>query len=91
MTGSSSRIKPRKGCDPDILDALEDLHKQATLDRSHFHTGKVLVLAQAEIKELRWKLGEAQRLLQVRRNALRLPGDQHADEENFEGVATDKG
>lgn len=71
-------VNPRKGCDPDILDALDDLHKQATLERSHFYVGKVVVLAQAEIKALRWQLEATQQLLQARRNALKLPVDPHA-------------
>jgi len=42
----------------DILAALEDLHKQATEERSHYYTGKVLCEAIAEIKRLKeyeWK------------------------------------
>jgi hypothetical protein len=70
-----ARIKPSKGCEPDVIDALEDLHKQATLERSHFYVGKVAVLAQAEIKALRWQLEEAQRLLQVHDTTV---ADKHA-------------
>jgi hypothetical protein len=75
----SSRIEPHKGCDPDIVDALEDLQKQATLERSHFYVGKVAVLAQAEIKALRWQLDEAQRLLKMYDDGIRPQPDRHAD------------
>ena len=42
--------------DRDILDLLEDLHKQATTDNSHFYTAKVIRLAHAEIFMLRFLL-----------------------------------
>lgn len=37
----------------DILEKLEDLHKQATEDNSHFYTGKVIREAMLEIVQLR--------------------------------------
>lgn len=37
----------------DILEALADLHKQATVDRSHYYTGSVIKQAIAEIERLR--------------------------------------
>lgn len=37
----------------DILEKLEDVHKQATIERSHFYTGKCIEEAIAEIKRLR--------------------------------------
>lgn len=41
----------------DILDELKDLHRQATRERSHYYTGKVVMLAIAEIEALRGKWG----------------------------------
>jgi hypothetical protein len=37
----------------DILILLADLHKQATTERSHYYTGKVISLAITEIINLR--------------------------------------
>lgn len=37
----------------DILDKLEDLHKQATVDRSHYYTGSLIREAIEEIADLR--------------------------------------
>ena len=37
----------------DILLLLEDLHDQATRERSHYYTAKVIKLAIAEIRNLR--------------------------------------
>ena len=37
----------------DIMDVLEDLHKQATTERSHYYVGTVLTLAMQEISRLR--------------------------------------
>ena len=37
----------------DILEALRDLHKQATEERSHYYTGKVVLAAIQEIERLR--------------------------------------
>jgi hypothetical protein len=41
----------------DILVRLRDLHKQATLERSHYYTGRCIADAINEITELRKKLG----------------------------------
>lgn len=38
---------------PDILDKLEDLHKQATTERSHHYVASCVKEAIAEIKRLR--------------------------------------
>jgi hypothetical protein len=38
---------------PDILDMLEDLHKQATTERSHRYVGACAKAAIEEIKKLR--------------------------------------
>lgn len=43
----------------DILDALKDLHKQATEERSHYYTGKVILEAIHEIEQLRSAPGAA--------------------------------
>lgn len=86
-------IKPREGCDRDIVDALEDLHKQATLERPHFYVGKTVVLAAAEIKALRWQLEESQRLLALYDDGVR-PADDHpakVAEAILRGGAADKG
>ena len=37
----------------DLIDRLEDLHKQATVERSHYYTGKCIRDAIEEIKMLR--------------------------------------
>lgn len=37
----------------DIIAKLEDLHKQATTERSHYHVASVVTEAIAEIKRLR--------------------------------------
>jgi hypothetical protein len=37
----------------DILWKLADLHKQATVERSHYYTGRVILDAIGEIVELR--------------------------------------
>lgn len=54
----------------DILVLLKDLHKQATVERSHYYTGKVIRLAIVEIATLRSKLDamthEAEQQLLVR-------------------------
>ena len=39
--------------DYDIIDILEDLHKQATRECSHYYVGTVLTLAMQEINALR--------------------------------------
>ena len=44
--------------EPDILDLLEELHRQATVERSHFYVGKCVEDAIEEIKRLRRKCGE---------------------------------
>lgn len=41
----------------DILDDLKYLHKQATKERSHYYTGKVVLRAIAEIEAMRGKWG----------------------------------
>jgi hypothetical protein len=38
---------------PDIVDRLIDLHKQATVERSHFYVGKCVKDAIKEITRLR--------------------------------------
>lgn len=45
--------------DPDILDSLKDLLKQATTERSHYYVAKCCRDAICEIKRLRRKCGEA--------------------------------
>ncbi len=40
----------------DTLDALIDLHKQATTERNHYYTGKVVATAATEIAILRSSL-----------------------------------
>lgn len=40
----------------DVLVLLADLHVQATQERSHYYTGKVIMRAIAEITELRTAL-----------------------------------
>jgi hypothetical protein len=37
----------------DILDKLADLHKQATVERSHYYVARCVIEAIAEIKKLR--------------------------------------
>jgi hypothetical protein len=37
----------------DILEDLKDLHKQATVERSHYYVGSVVKRAIAEIEQLR--------------------------------------
>lgn len=37
----------------DILDALKDLHRQATVERSHHYVGRTVEWAIKEIEELR--------------------------------------
>lgn len=44
-----------------ILAKLKDLHKQATVERSHFYTGSVIEEAIAEIERLRKELREAKK------------------------------
>ena len=44
--------------EPDILDLLEDLYRQATVERSHYYTGACVLDAIVEIKRLRLKCGE---------------------------------
>ena len=44
--------------EPDILDELEDLLKQATTERSHYYVAKCCRKAIAEIKRLRRSCGE---------------------------------
>lgn len=39
--------------EPDILDVLHDLHKQATVERSHYYTGNAIKRAIAEIERTR--------------------------------------
>ena len=41
----------------DILDRLRDLHRQATVERSHYYVGRCVNDAINEIPELRKKLG----------------------------------
>lgn len=47
------RVKVAVTVEPDILIALEDLHKQATVERSHYYVGKCCRDAIEEIKTLR--------------------------------------
>lgn len=54
----AKRVKVTVEVEPDILYMLEDLHKQATITRSHFYVGKCVRDAIAEIKRLRRKCGE---------------------------------
>lgn len=44
--------------EPDILDDLEDLLKQATTERSHYYVAKCCRAAIAEIRRLRSKCEE---------------------------------
>jgi hypothetical protein len=53
------RIKLTVTIEPDILDSLEDLLKQATTERSHYYVAKCCRDAIAEIKRLRRTCGEA--------------------------------
>lgn len=45
----------------DLIERLEDLHKQATVERSHYYTGKCIRDAIEEIKMLRGMLGDITR------------------------------
>lgn len=51
---------------PDIVERLRDLYRQATVDRSHYYTGRVVLSAIEEIEELRkdlaWQVREYGRL-----------------------------
>lgn len=55
MTGSSSRIDPRKGCDPDILDELEALQSQVGA------ASGAMKRAAEEIASLRGQLDEIEK------------------------------
>lgn len=61
-------IKPRAVCDPDILDALSELHKQAAIADQPL-TASLMRDACGEIRELRWKLKEMERKLSIRDRA----------------------
>ncbi len=57
----------------DILDRLDDLHKQATTERSHFYVAKCVMDAAAEIinlraenAEMKFKLREAAHLAMLK-------------------------
>ena len=52
---SDQQIKTTK---PDILWRLKDLHKQATVERSHFYVGSVIHDAIDEIERMRGALEE---------------------------------
>jgi len=52
------KVKVRMEIEPDILDELEDLLKQATTERSHYYVAKCCRSAIAEIKRLRRSCGE---------------------------------
>lgn len=52
------RVKVTTTIEPDILDQLEDLLKQATTERSHYYVAKCCRDAIAEIKRLRRSCGE---------------------------------
>lgn len=41
---------------PDILEKLADLHKQATTERSHYYVAQCCIEAMQEIKTLRLQL-----------------------------------
>lgn len=42
---------------PDIVERLVDLHKQATVERSHYYVGATVKAASIEILQLREALG----------------------------------
>ncbi len=52
------KVKITTTVEPDILDSLEDLLKQATTERSHYYVAKCCRDAIAEIKRLRRKCCE---------------------------------
>lgn len=47
------RAKVTVDIEDDIIGRLADLHKQATVERSHYYTGKCIRDAIAEIQRLR--------------------------------------
>ena len=47
----------------DILERLADLHKQATVERSHNYSGAVIYDALEEIKKLRFQIDTLEQLL----------------------------
>lgn len=61
----------------DILAELADLHKQATTERSHYYTGKVVAIAMTEIAILRLAL---QSIAHGRRDNARPLGAEYARE-----------
>lgn len=44
--------------EPDIVDRLKDLYRQATVERSHFYVGACVLAAIVEIEKLRAMLEE---------------------------------
>ncbi len=54
------QIKVTVTAEPDILDLLEDLHRQATTERSHYYVASCVRDAISEIVRLRRKCGEQQ-------------------------------
>ena len=69
--------------DYDIIDILEDLHKQATRECSHYYVGTVLTLAMQEINALRAGRNSGQLDAIVRRaNELKLDRYIIAKDEN---------
>jgi hypothetical protein len=61
------RRKDTTETETDILADLRDLHKQATIDRSHFYTGAIILRAIAEIeaKRITIDIGQALTTLQA--------------------------
>jgi hypothetical protein len=55
------RLKITVEEEDDILDRLADLHKQATVERSHYYVGKCVRDAIAEIQRLRSAIEAVQR------------------------------
>ena len=54
------RLKVTVEVEDDILDRLEDLHQQATIERSHYYVGKCVKDAMEEIRRLRRELDRHQ-------------------------------
>lgn len=49
----TARINVRIEMEPDIIDQLRDLYKQATTERSHYYVAKCCEAAIQEIEQLR--------------------------------------
>lgn len=64
-TSKTTRSKTLAPKEPDILERLVDLHKQATIDRSHNYVGLIVLDAAAEIRILRTALSQVHATSQV--------------------------